>query len=156
VFWEARHLPPPTPETSEEGLEALNRYEQARHHLALEWVGDLRDAADHLFKQEWLDRTWRLLLTREAAPATPEEARHRKVAEAAETWVQAQTPSSFAFTLEIIPMASGSRFQVRVSVEPSVWRYGPPQVFEEWWVKVRAEEGNQFQVEDLRELVAQE
>lgn len=45
-----------SPATSEARLEALNRYEQACHHLALEYQGDWLSAAAHLFKQERLTR----------------------------------------------------------------------------------------------------
>jgi hypothetical protein len=83
TFWEERNLPPPTPATSEAGLEALNRYEQERHDAPLEYQGDWRSAADHLFKQEWLARQWKILQARKILPATSEEALLRKVTEAA-------------------------------------------------------------------------
>ena len=153
TFWGERNLPPPIPATSEFGLEALNRYEQQRHDEPLEYQGDWRSAADHLFKQEWLARQRPILEARKIPPATSEEALLRRVAEAAEAWVHAQDPSTFVLTLQIIEttqQAASRSFQVRISVEPNVWRHLPiPQIFTERWVVVRVKDGDRLQIEDM-------
>jgi hypothetical protein len=155
AFWEERDLPPPTPTGSEAGLEALNRYEQARHHLHLEYQGDWRNAADHLFKQEWLVRQWRILDARKVPPATAEEALLRKVAGIAEAWVKALDPSTFTLTLQLTeatPQDAARCWRALVSVEPNVWRHLPvPQVFTQRWVVVSTKDEKHFQVEELRD-----
>ncbi len=152
AFWEERNLPPPAPSTGEAGLKALNCYEQARHKIALEFQGDWRSAADHLFKQEWLARQWHLLQARKVAPATPEEALLRRVAQAAEAWVQAQNPDTFTLTVQLVettPQDAARYWQVLVAVEPRIWRHLPvPQVFTQRWVVVRSKDGKHFQVEE--------
>jgi hypothetical protein len=156
AFWGERNLPPPTPAMGEAGLEALNRYEQTRHDLPLEFQGDWRSAAEHLFKQEWLARQWPILQVRKVAPASPEEALLRRVAQAAEAWVQAQDPDTFTLTVQIVetmPQAAARCWQALVSVEPGIWRHLPvPQVFTQQWVVVRSKDGKDFQVEALREM----
>lgn len=151
TFWEERNLPPPTPATSESGLEALNRYEQERYDEPLEYQGDWRSAADHLFKQEWLARQKPILEARKIPPASTGEALLRRVAEAAEAWVQAQDPSTFVLTLQMMEttqQTASRSFQVRVSVEPNVWRHLPiSQVFTERWVVVRIKDGDHLQIE---------
>jgi hypothetical protein len=155
AFWEERNLPPPTPSTSAAGLEALNHYEQTRHDLPLEFQGDWRSAAEHLFKQEWLARQWRILQARKVPPASLEEALLRHVAQAAEAWVQVQDPDTFTLTVQIVetpPQDAAHYWQVLVTVEPRIWRHLPvPQVFTERWVVVRSKDGKYFQVEEARD-----
>ncbi len=152
AFWEEWNLPPPTSATSAAGLEALNHYEQTRHDLPLEFQGDWRSAAEHLFKQEWLARQWPILQARNVAPASPEEALLRHVAQAAEAWVQVQDPDTFTLTVQITettPRGAAHYWQVLVTVEPRIWRHLPvPQVFTQRWVVVRSKDGEHFQVEE--------
>ncbi|HEU5382318.1 MAG TPA: hypothetical protein VFV38_43445, partial [Ktedonobacteraceae bacterium] len=153
--WEERNLPPPTPATSEAGLEALNHYEQTRHQIPLEFHGDWRSAVDHLFKQVWLARRRHLLAERKRPPATAAERLLRHAAQAAEAWVQAQDPDTFVLTIQIIetsPQRAVPCWQALVSVEPQMWRHQPvPQVFTQRWVKVRSGDGEHFRVEAVRE-----
>lgn len=155
TFWEERGLPPPTPTTSEAGLEALNCYEQARHHIRLQFQGDWRSAADHLFKQEWLARQGRILDARKVPPATAEAALLRKVAGIAEAWVKALDPSTFTLTLQLTeatPQDAARCWRALVSIEPNVWRHLPvPQVFTQRWVVVSSKDEKHFQVEELRD-----
>lgn len=145
AFWEARHLPPPAPDSSEEGLEALNHYEQARQQVALNFQGDWRSAANHLFKQEWLERKWRLQAKRAAAPPTAEEQFLGRLRQTAEAWAQTQDARTRAFALEVRPISPGM-WAVLVSLEPRRWGHDGFQPFDECWVIVRTDDSGELEV----------